>query len=140
MRLLARQSPGLRQVAIALVVTPTGFPLAYEVLPGDTFDQTTLKDVLEKIQTLYGKIRRIWIMDRGIPTEEVLEHMRQSEPPVCCLVGTPKSMLGKLEAKQLNQDWPQAREDMTVKLRLANSWSYASAVIALRQFARPPSI
>jgi transposase len=60
------------QVVIALVVTAEGFPLAYEVLPGNTADKTTLKMFLEKIETLYGKARRIWVMDRGIPTEEVL--------------------------------------------------------------------
>jgi transposase len=108
--------PDCVQVVIALVVTPEGFPLAYEVLPGNTSDKTTLKDFIEKIQEQYGQARRIWIMDRGIPTEEVLEHMRQSDPPVCYLVGTPKSMLGKLEAELLNQDWQHAREGVKVKL------------------------
>jgi hypothetical protein len=66
------------QVVIALVVTAEGFPLAYEVLPGNTADKTTLKMFLEKIETLYGKARRIWVMDRGIPTEEVLAPGRKS--------------------------------------------------------------
>ncbi|MGH6629954.1 MAG: IS1634 family transposase, partial [Burkholderiales bacterium] len=64
------------QVVIALVVTPEGFPLAYEVLPGNTADKTTLKMFLEKIEKLYGKARRIWVMDRGIPTEDTLRQMR----------------------------------------------------------------
>ena len=78
------------QVVIALVLTPEGFPLAYEVLAGNTSDRTTLKEFLNKIETQYGKAERIWVMDRGVPTEEVLSEMRHSDPPVYYLVGTPK--------------------------------------------------
>src|SRR5437764_11382249 len=85
------------QVVIALIVTPEGFPLAYEVLPGNTADNTTLRGCLQKIETQYGKAQRIWVMDRGIPTDEVLAEMRQSDPPISYLVGTPKGRLTKLE-------------------------------------------
>src|SRR3972149_1542181 len=78
------------QVVIALIVTPQGFPLAYEVLAGNTADNTSLREFLDKIERQYGKARRIWVMDRGIPTEEVLEVMRQADPPGQYLVGTPK--------------------------------------------------
>ena len=78
---------------IALVVTPEGFPLAYEILPGNTADKTTLREFLEKIETRYGKAQRVWLMDRGIPTEAVLTQMRASEPPVNYLVGTPGARL-----------------------------------------------
>ena len=78
------------QVVIALIVTPEGFPLAYEVLPGNTADSATLRAFLRKIEAQYGKAERIWVMDRGIPTEEVLAEMRQADPPVSYLVGTPK--------------------------------------------------
>jgi hypothetical protein len=78
------------QVVIALIVTPEGFPLAYQVMAGNTSDKTTLADWLKRIEKQDGKARRIWVMDRGIPTEEVLEPMRQSDPPVQYLVGTPK--------------------------------------------------
>ena len=71
--------------------------MAYEVLAGNTSDRTTLKEFLTKIETQYGKAERIWVMDRGIPTEEVLTEMRQSDPPVYYLVGTPKGRLSKLE-------------------------------------------
>jgi len=74
--------PDCLQVVIALVVTPEGFPLAYEVLPGNTADSTTLRDFLARIELDYGKAQRIWVMDRGIPTEETLEQMRVSDPPV----------------------------------------------------------
>ncbi len=108
--------PDCVQVVIALVVTPQGFPLAYEVLAGNTADNTTLKDFLARIERQYGKARRIWLMDRGIPTEEVLEQMRKSDPPVQYLVGTPKGRLTALERPLLEKPWKQARPDVRVKL------------------------
>jgi len=104
------------QVVIALVVTPEGFPLAYEVLPGNTADKTTLKMFLEKIESLYGKARRIWVMDRGIPTEEVLAQMRQSDPPILYIVGTPKGRLSKLESQLVDKPWQEVRAGVQVKL------------------------
>ena len=71
--------PDCVQVVIALIVTPDGFPLAYDVLPGNTSDKTTLKDFLAKIETQYGKADRVWIMDRGIPTEASLASMRTAD-------------------------------------------------------------
>jgi transposase len=104
------------QVIIALIVTPEGFPLAYEVLPGNTSDKTTLRGFLHKIEAQYGKAKRIWVMDRGIPTEEVLREMRQAEPPISYLVGTPKGRLSKLENALLALPWQTAREGVDVKL------------------------
>jgi len=104
------------QVVIALIVTPEGFPLAYEVLPGNTADKTTLRAFLQKIESQYGKAQRIWIMDRGIPTEEVLAEMRQADPPVFYLVGTPKGRLAKLEQALLGLPWHAVREGVEVKL------------------------
>ena len=77
-------------MVIGLIVTPEGFPLAYEVMPGNTSDKKTLQDFLEKIEKQYGKAQRIWVMDRGIPTEETLQQMRASDPPVLYLVARPK--------------------------------------------------
>lgn len=108
--------PDCVQVVIALVVTPEGFPLAYEVMRGNTSDKTTLKEFLDKIQTQYGKAQRIWVMDRGIPTEETLAGMRASDPPVSYLVGTPKGRLSQLEAALTQLPWQQAREGVEVKL------------------------
>src|SRR5712672_657540 len=104
------------QVVIALIVTPEGFPLAYEVLPGNTADNTTLRGFLQKIENQYGKAQRIWIMDRGIPTEEVLAEMRQSDPPISYLVGTPKGRLTKLEKALLGLPWQAVRQGVDVKL------------------------
>jgi transposase len=108
--------PDCVQVVIALVVTPEGLPLAYEVLAGNTADCTTLKDFLSRIEHQYGKARRIWCMDRGIPTEEVLAQMRTSDPPVQYLVGTPKGRLTRLEQALLGKPWQAARPGVKVKL------------------------
>ena len=104
------------QVVIALIVTPQGFPLAYEVLPGNTSDKTTLRSFLQKIETQYGKAQRIWVMDRGIPTEDVLSEMRQADPPISYLVGTPKGRLTKMERALIGLPWQTVREGVEVKL------------------------
>jgi transposase len=103
------------QVVIALIVTPEGFPIAYEVLPGNTADCTTLRDMLRKIEAQYGKANRIWVLDRGIPTEEVLAEMRAADPPVSYLVGTPKGRLNKLEKALLERPWQNVRQGVDVK-------------------------
>jgi transposase len=104
------------QVVIALIVTPEGFPLAYEVMSGNTSDRTTLRGMLAKIQKLYGQAERIWVMDRGIPTEAVLQEMRASDPPIHYLVGTPKGRLSQYEQSLLEQPWQAVREGVQVKL------------------------
>ena len=104
------------QVVIALIVTPEGFPLAYEVLPGNTADCTTLRDILRKFEAQYGKANRIFVMDRGIPTEEVLAEMRAADPPISYLVGTPKGRLSKLEKRLVTLPWQAVREGVDVKL------------------------
>ena len=106
--------PDCRQVVIALVVTPDGLPLAYEVLAGNTTDKTTLKTFLGKIESLYGKANRIWVMDRGVPTEQTLREMRAED--IHYLVGTPKSRLGRMEQTLLEQSWSQVHEGLQVKL------------------------
>jgi hypothetical protein len=108
--------PDCPQVVIALVVTPEGFPLAYEILPGNTADNTTLAAFLQKIEARYGKAQRVWLMDRGIPTEAVLAQMRASDPPVNYLVGTPKGALTALEKDLLDRPWETVREGVQVKL------------------------
>lgn len=104
------------QVVIALIVTPEGLPLAYEVLPGNTVDNTTLTDFLQRIEAQYGRARRTWVMDRGIPTEAVLEQMRAADPPVHYLVGTPKGRLTRLEKDLVERPWQTARAGVQVKL------------------------
>jgi transposase len=108
--------PDCVQVVIALIITPEGFPLAYEVLPGNTSDKTTLRAFLRKIEEQYGKAERVWLMDRGVPTEEVLAEMRSSDPPISYLVGTPKGRLTKLEADLLERPWQSVRPGVKVKV------------------------
>jgi len=108
--------PDCVQVVIALVVTPEGLPLAYEVLPGNTADSKTLRLFVGKIERQYGKARRVWVMDRGVPTEAVLAEMRNSDPPVQYLVGTPKGRLNRLEKHLLDKPWQEARQGVQVKL------------------------
>jgi transposase len=104
------------QVVIALIVTPDGFPIAYEVMPGNTSDKTTLEDFLKRIEDQYGKANRTWVMDRGIPTEETLEIMRNSKAPVGYLVGAKRGKLNKLEKEFLGQPWEKVRDEVEVKL------------------------
>ncbi|MGA9012949.1 MAG: IS1634 family transposase [Acetobacteraceae bacterium] len=119
--------PDCPQVVIALVVTPDGLPLAYEVLPGNTADCTTLRMFLARIERQYGRARRVWVMDRGIPTEAVLAEMRGSDPPVQYLVGTPKGRLSRLEKQLLAKPWQQAREGVQVKLLAEDNELYVFA-------------
>jgi transposase len=105
-----------RQVVIALIVTPEGFPLSYEVLAGNTADSTTLSEFLDRIERRYGRANRIWVMDRGIPTEDSLAKMRAMGASY--LVGTPKGRLTRLEQAFCGQSWARVREGVQVK-RLA---------------------
>ena len=104
------------QVVIALIVTPEGLPLSYEVMSGNTADSTTLSDFLDRIERGYGHANRIWVMDRGIPTEDSLQKMRAIGASY--LVGTPKGRLSKLEQSFLVQPWAKVRDGVQVK-RLA---------------------
>jgi hypothetical protein len=124
--------PDCPQVVIALVVTPEGLPLAYEVLPGNTADNKTLRTFLSKIEAQYGKARRVWVMDRGIPTEEVLAEMRRSDPPVQYLVGTPKGRLSRLEKHLADKPWQEVRDGIRVKLLAEDTELYIFAQSADR--------
>jgi hypothetical protein len=106
--------PDCVQVVIGLVVTPEGLPLGYEIYPGNTHDTTTLRGFLDRIEARYGRVNRVWLMDRGIPTEETLAHMRSQG--TFYLVGTPKGRLTQLEQSLLQQPWHQARQQVRVKL------------------------
>jgi transposase len=123
--------PDCRQIVIALVVTTDGLPLAYEVLAGNTSDKTTLKDFLAKIEHLYGQARRVWVMDRGIPTEQTLADMRRDG--VAYLVGTPKGLLSRMEKDLLERPWEQVHEGMAVKLLEQDGELYVLAQSAARR-------
>src|ERR1700691_4647175 len=124
--------PDCPQLVIALVVTPEGLPLAYEVLPGNTADSKTLRTFLSKIEKQYGKARRVWVMDRGVPTEAVLAEMRASDPPVQYLVGTPKGRLNRLGKHLIEKPWQKARAGVEVKLLALDDELYVFAQSADR--------
>jgi transposase len=104
------------QLVIALVVTPDGFPLAYEVMKGNTSDRATLRTFLQQIEDTYGKARRVWVMDRGIPSEAILKEMREPERQTYYLVGTPKGRIHQHEKKWLDLPWQKVRDSVDVKL------------------------
>lgn len=108
--------PDCLQVVIALVVTTDGLPLAYEVMNGNTIDSTTLSGFLDKIEKTYGKAKRMWVMDRGIPTEAMLAEMRIPSREISYLVGTPKSRISKQEKLWLDLPWQKVRDSVEVKL------------------------
>jgi transposase len=110
------QRPDCLQLVIALVVTPDGFPLAYEVMNGNTSDRTTLREFLQKIEDTYGKAQRVWVMDRGIPSEAILQEMRAPERQTFYLVGTPKGRIKQHEKKWLELPWQKVRDWVEVKL------------------------
>ena len=126
-------------MVIALIVTPEGFPLAYEVMAGNTADTTTLDDFLARIEALYGKAERTWVMDRGIPSEASLARMRGCEPPIHYLVGTPKGRLSQLEQAFLDRPWeavPAARPGASSR-RSCGPSGPASAVAPPGSTGRP---
>jgi len=109
------------QVVIALVITTDGFPLAYEVMDGNTSGHTTLRGFLDRIEKTYGKAKRMWVMDRGIPTEEILQEMRDPAREIFYLVGTPKGKIQEYEKKWLDLPWQKVRESVEVKRALSSA-------------------
>ncbi|MBI4288077.1 MAG: IS1634 family transposase [Chloroflexi bacterium] len=103
-----------KQVCIALVVSREGMPLGYEVFDGNRSDVTTVEEIVEKIESQYGSAGRIWVMDRGMVSQENLEYLRAGGRRY--IVGTPKSQLRRFEQQLLKTDWQQVREGLEVKL------------------------
>jgi transposase len=125
--------PDCKQIVLALVITPQGFPLAYEVMDGNTSDKTTLRGFLKKIESLYGTARRVWLMDRGIPTEAVLEEMRDPQQEAFYLVGTPRARVKKFEKHWLDLPWQKVHDSVEVKLFAEDGELYVLAKSEGRQ-------
>ena len=105
------------QVVIALVLTPDGFPLAYEVMPGNTGDKETQMPFVRKLEAKYGRIGSLWLMDRGVPSENTLAEMRKDGYRY--LVGAPRGHL-KVVGKELDEaPWEQVQDGMSVKVAKA---------------------
>jgi len=103
-----------KQVCIGLVATQDGFPLAYEVFSGNRADVTTVEEMVEIMESKYGRARRIWVMDRGMVSEDNLQFLRNRGG--FYLVGTPRGMLKRFEAYLLDRDWSEVQEGIEVKL------------------------
>jgi transposase len=125
--------PDCKQVVIALIVTPAGLPLAYEVMAGNTSEKTTLRGFLDRIESLYGKARRVWLMDRGIPTEALLREIRTSRQETFYLVGTSRSKIREYEKQWLELPWQKVRESVEVKLFARDGELYVLAKSEGRQ-------
>lgn len=106
--------PDCKQLLLALIVTPEGFPLSYETFAGNRQDKTTLKEVLEAVEAKYGQARRVWVFDRGVVKEENLQLLRQRQAQY--LVGTPKSQLAAYEQRLLAGNWQRADAEVEVQL------------------------
>ena len=106
--------PDCKQVNIALVVSRSGLPLGYEVFAGNRSDVTTVKEIVEAMESKYGKAHRIWVMDRGMVSAGNLEFLRQGGRRY--ILGTPKSMLRKFERQLLDSNWREVHEGLEVKL------------------------
>jgi len=107
--------PDCKQVNIGLVVTPEGLPIGYEIFAGNTADVTTVEEMVEMMEEKYGQAQRIWVMDRGMISEDNIEFLRERKARY--LVGTPKSQLRAFEAPLLEKEnWAQVQEGVEVKL------------------------
>ena len=106
--------PQCLQVCIGLVVTAEGFPLGYEVFPGNRNDAKTVQDIVLAMEKKHGRARRIWVMDRGMVSEENLEFLRSRQGQY--IVGTPKAMLRRFEEHLLEKGWQEVQEGVEVKL------------------------
>src|SRR6266403_468482 len=105
--------PDCEQMVIALIVNSEGFPFSYETFDGNRADVSTLETMLRMVERKYGKARRIWVLDRGIVSEENLKAIRKREGQY--LVGTPRSQMKQFEAELLKEDWTQVRPEVEVK-------------------------
>jgi transposase len=105
--------PDCEQMVIALIVNREGFPFSYETFDGNRADVSSMESILRMVERKYGKARRIWVMDRGIVSEENLAAIRRRGGQY--LVGTPRRQMKRFEAELLRDDWTQVRPDVEVK-------------------------
>jgi len=106
--------PDCKQVCIALVVSREGMPLGYETFAGNRADVTTVEEIVETMEDRYGRADRIWVMDRGMVSQENLEFLREGGRRY--ILGTPKGMLRQFERELLARGWTSIREGLEVKL------------------------
>ncbi len=105
--------PDCEQMVIALIVNSEGFPFSYETFDGNRADVSTMETILRMVERKYGKARRIWVMDRGIVSEENLAAIRKRGGQY--LVGTPRSQMKQFAEELLKDDWIRVRPEVEVK-------------------------
>jgi transposase len=129
------QRPDCKQVNLGLVVTPEGLPVGYEVFSGNRADVTTVEDMVELMETQYGKPKRIWVLDRGMIREENIDFLRERQARY--IVGTPKSQLKKFQAHLLeDKDWTEVQDGVEVKLVAHPDGEGAELYVLCRSSAR----
>jgi transposase len=106
--------PDRPQVCIGLVVTEDGFPLGYEVFAGNTHDSKTVQQMIDILEKKYGRVSRVWVMDRGMVSEDNLTYLREHGSQY--IVGTPKALLRQFEQHLTEQDWTTVQDGVEVKL------------------------
>jgi len=119
--------PDCVQVCIALVVTPEGLPLGYELFDGNRTDVTTVEKIVEVMREKYGHERRTWVMDRGMVSEENLDMLREEQASY--IVATPKSQLKVFEQQFLDKGWEHVAPGVEVKLAAAPEGSHETFVL-----------
>ena len=105
--------PDCEQMVIALIVNSEGFPFSYETFNGNRADVSTMETILRMVERKYGKARRIWVLDRGIVSEENLAAIRKRGGQY--LVGTPRSQMKQFEEELLKDDWTTVQPEVQVK-------------------------
>jgi len=108
--------PDCVQIVIALVVTPEGLPLAYEVLPGNTRTRRRCGHLLEQIERQYGKARRVWVMDRGVADRGGACRNASRRPAGALPGGDAEGSLDAFGKRLVAKPWQEARPGVQVKL------------------------
>ncbi|MGD2108174.1 MAG: IS1634 family transposase [Phycisphaerae bacterium] len=114
-----------KQIVLAMIVTPDGFPVYHQVFAGNTLDSVVFPQIVETMQSRFGKARRVWVLDRGIATEKNLEFLREHGQSF--LVGTPRSRLGEFDAELCTRDWHAVRPHVEVKSVQRDGQTYVLA-------------
>jgi transposase len=120
-----------KQVVLAMVVSPEGFPLWHEVFAGNKSDKTALPEIVEAVSKKFGSMRRIWVVDRGLATEKSVQYLKDQNQSF--LVGTPKGMLQEFDAHLCTADWTLVREQVQVKVVQRDGDAYVLARSRLRR-------
>jgi len=105
--------PDCKQVLIGLVVTREGYPLGYEVFAGNRNDGSTVKEIVTRMESRYGRQQRIWVLDRGMVSEATMDWLKERGSRY--IVGTPRSRLKEFADALCHGSWATLREGLEVQ-------------------------